>query len=312
MFETHTRHVRSRNHTVCNSRGQNRVLVPANGVQGDGACMFRALVQAEHNENHDTTLTQDQEDVAAKALRDMVVDYIRTHEKQYTNKWGHFNIQQRSFRKYVQNMGKTDTYGTELELMIASMLLGRNICVTARTVRGSEHSHTVSPIENLGSAGRRPPLYLHLWNSDTDYAHYTYYRRTPHTISTPPQPVPRPVRRPVLRPVPQTVPRPASTPDIPMYIFPTDNSLTVSLGVSDTIGSVFQKVFDRAASVGNTTVSQGIFVRVVCIDSGARQDFSSPSPATLSSVFGGCQRIVVNVFVSPTRRPRNDPVYYVV
>ncbi len=149
-------------------------------VAGDGACMFRALVQAEAD-TQGLELSKKDEEMQARYLRQRVVDFIRRNKKQYDETWKYvvYNINdfnaELSHNVYVQMMSKHATEGTEIELRVAAKLLRRRICVHSTTPsnrRRSNRKNTpgsmIEPIDGTVVDARRSILHLHL-----RHRHYT-------------------------------------------------------------------------------------------------------------------------------------------
>lgn len=147
------------------------VLKDYSFIKGDGSCLFRSLVQAVHNADHGETLTKREEFTQAKALRKQVVEYIKRHPQVYENEWRLFLNDMPTLNQYAKHMSKTTTYADELEIQIASVILRRPICVQ---LHNGDSEKMIVP---QSSSPLKSPLYLHLWDYTSDYAHYTPYLR---------------------------------------------------------------------------------------------------------------------------------------
>lgn len=147
----------------------NRVI---HRVKGDGACMFRALVHAyadDHNNDSNS------ENIEAKYMRQLAVDYLKSHKARYNANWknsiAYETGQTLSHEAYVRYMSRESTYGTQLELAIVSYLLHRKICVLSQRPDGTITGLIVDPVHPL--QGTNPtPLYLWLSNPGEPFAHY--------------------------------------------------------------------------------------------------------------------------------------------
>jgi len=141
-------------------------------IKGDGSCMFRSLVQAEHNTTHNgTVLDKRREALLARALRKRVVDYIKEHEHMYYKEWQMFINDQPSLNTYAKRMMRTSTFGDNLEIQIAAIILRRSICV----VPEDGTNYMIKPRVTTLKSG---PLYLYLWDfADDAGAHYTPFMR---------------------------------------------------------------------------------------------------------------------------------------
>jgi len=137
-------------------------------IKGDGSCMFRSLVQAEHNATQGgTALGKRQEALLARALRKRVVDYIKEHRNVYYKEWQMFINDHPDLNTYAKRMMKTTTFGDNLEMQIASVILRRVICVVPQ----GGMSYMLKP---RVAVLKSQPLYLYLWDFANDAgAHYT-------------------------------------------------------------------------------------------------------------------------------------------
>ena len=151
----------------CKIPGSHRKM-PFEAIDGSGACMFRSLVQAAHVADHGVLLSKKDETQEAGKLRDLVVSYVKDRPTVYKSIWQ--PAMNMSLAEYVRHMKKRRTFGDNLELQLASVVMRRPICVTSGRSAVDIH-HRPAKITPLKS-----PLYLHLWNPDSEGgAHYTPY-----------------------------------------------------------------------------------------------------------------------------------------
>eukprot|EP01025_Chloroclados_australasicus_P047917 TRINITY_DN5409_c0_g2_i4.p1 TRINITY_DN5409_c0_g2~~TRINITY_DN5409_c0_g2_i4.p1 ORF type:complete len:194 (-),score=13.09 TRINITY_DN5409_c0_g2_i4:217-798(-) len=99
-------------------------------IEGDGACMFRALVQSNHYIQYGQFLNLDEESQQARDLRIKIVEELKKNREFIEP----FLIEQ-PFDQYIQVMRMDHTWGGEPELAMAPACIERPVVVYQKTGR---------------------------------------------------------------------------------------------------------------------------------------------------------------------------------
>jgi hypothetical protein len=149
------------------------------GIDKSGACLFRSIVQAEADANGEGLLPPHVEAERAKFLRKSIVEYVysakdergryiyNTTWRMYLKSWHSKKTPNFNRKAYADWMSKNKTWGSELQLAVAALLLHRRICVHAR---GANPGQTLDPIDGTRIPNNRKVLHLSLNNE-----HYEPY-----------------------------------------------------------------------------------------------------------------------------------------
>ncbi|GBF95281.1 hypothetical protein Rsub_08312 [Raphidocelis subcapitata] len=128
------------------------------GVKGDGACMFRSLVQGNALLRTGSLMPSEEEAAAAQQLRAGVVERLRACQSDIEPFIPGIVDGVESFDAYCDRMARPGTWGGEPELAMAIHVLGRPIGVWSPGPGGPSHIITYGE-----ESFTEPPLHV-LWS----------------------------------------------------------------------------------------------------------------------------------------------------
>lgn len=140
-------------------------------IDRSGSCLFRSIVQAEADANGEGLLPFRVETERAKELRRSVVEYVyrvkddrerylyNTIWRPYLKSWHSKRTPNFNRKAYADWMSNSRTWGSELQLTVAALLLHRRICVHAR---GANSGYILGPVDGTHVPRNRAVLHLSL------------------------------------------------------------------------------------------------------------------------------------------------------